>query len=164
MGWRDLFKRAERGGASGWQAWAVERGWAYEEPADHLVGRFYPALADRRHEEEYHFSVTGAHGALEFVLFSRTTVVRVHRDPGIDRTLNLAVRLPRTPRADLRAMSPEKAFTSLGGHLSGRFGFDSWQGDWMVGACRQVEPYEVEGTLQQIDTQLAFAPPETWEP
>lgn len=165
VGWRDVLKRSLSRSGPDWAAWASEHGYRYDAPAPDLAGRFWPTPTDRRHAEEYLYSVRGTHGSLEFVLFNLRT-------PGSGRagsatyryTLYLAVQLPRRPRADLRAMTPEAAFKAVGGSLGGRFGFDEWQDNWMLGGGHGVaEFFEVETLLQHIDNQIALAPPEIWE-
>lgn len=162
VGWRDLLKRSSESGAD-WEAWANEKRWTYEEPAPDLVGRFYPPPSDPQSGEEYPFSVSGVHGDLEFVCFARRTWSHRGRQSRYEDILHLAVRLPHTPRADLRAMPAEQAFRSLGSRLAGRFSYDWHDKDWLLGAGRGVEPVEVEISLAQLDSQVALAPPEAWE-
>jgi hypothetical protein len=168
VGFFERYKRAraEAGdmGATAWPTWAAQHGWRYEEPADELIGRFVPPEV-AGDEETCPWAVYGAHKDLEFVLFFRwARRKRFSGQGGVVRALYLAVKLPRLPRADLRATPPETTFENLGGNLSGRFGFDAWQGAWMLGGSNdRVLPYEVEGMLEHIAVQLAFAPEEIWE-
>lgn len=165
MGWRDAFKREKRGSSPVWPEWAAARGWRYDSEPSDLVGRFYEPLTGRGWREEYAWSVTGHRGSLAFVLFHRAYEgPSPTRGNAVKSLYHLAVALPRMPNADLRAVSPEQAFTQLGGSLAGRFGFDEWRGQWMLGAARVVLPYEVDGTLDQIDAQIALAPDAVWQP
>ena len=165
MGWRDVLSREKRASGSPWSTWAAAHGWRYEEDPQDLRGRFYPPLDGRGWREEHAWSVTGSHGSLAFVVFHRHYEgPSPTRGNAVRSRYHLAVALPRVPRADLLELSPEKVFEVLGGRLSGRFGFDEWRGRWMLGGARLVTPDEVEATLRQIDTQLPFAPEETWQP
>ena len=154
-----------------WQAWASQKNWAYRDPASDLAGRFYPPPTSPGSGEEYPFAVQGTHGRLTFVCFARRVWTHQHRAER-NATVNLAVRLPHTPRPDLRAMPAEHAFRSFGASLAGRFGYD-WHGDnWLLGVGHDigenvgenVEPVEVEMSLAQIDSQISLAPAELWEP
>ena len=163
MGLFDILKGGgDRTGADNWREWASQKGWAFQQPASDLAGRFYPPLTARGAGEEYVFSVRGTHGGLDFVFFGRRWWVPSGREVEHEYTQHLAVELPHAPRADLRATSAEQAFKSLGASLAGRFGYD-WHGDnWLLGEGRRIQPADVEGSLNQIANQVALAPPAVW--
>jgi hypothetical protein len=147
-----------------WLAWADLHGFEYQLDGSDLEGRFFePAPGGPRTGDQYYGVVRGTWKERPFTYFQRKTLGGASRDPAPQFTAALVLQLPGAPRADVLAKEPRDAFAAAGGKLPNTGSFQWHPPDRLLGSGRWFDPAQVEGILDSITLQLAFAPPELWQ-